>query len=346
MSLMMIIGNTSRKRRLLLQITAVLLCVWMLPSAALCSGAEVEDVVLPEDAEPREFLLPIDFTPGPVPKAEGFSETKDENGKTVRIYEDSTIRAVVSETNWMKTDIWMADIVISDPSQLRTASTGNGADFSRTPADKVIRLAEHMNAVIALNGDSVGAKNEKHNFGVIFRQGRLIDARLDSSGKYRMDILLIDENGDFHGIHAAREGDLDDPSFYDGKKILNVFSFGPILVEDGELVADYQGVDREVGAGGTWMKMRTDEPSQRVVLCQVGPLHYKVISCAGHRSGNRGLSLPEFAEFVASQDVQFAYNMDGGDSSMLYFYRYGKVNLKNTGIRGLWDIVYFASAEQ
>ena len=46
--------------------------------------------------------------------------------------------------------------------------------------------------------------------------------------------LIIDENGDFHGIHAAQAGDLDDPFTFEGKKVMDIFSFGPILVEDGE----------------------------------------------------------------------------------------------------------------
>ena len=332
---------------------AVLLWLLMLPVSAFCTGteAEVVDVDISVDSVSRSYALPIDFSSGSVPKSRGFSESKGENGKTVKIYDDSTIHAEISEGswkgpegNWSGTDVWLADIVISDPSQLRTASMGNEPDFSNKKArGKAVTLAKHMNAVVALNGDSWGA-DEKSGYGVVFRQGQLIAAKLDDSGRHRMDLLLIDENGDFHGIHAAQQGDLDDPSVYEGKRILNVFSFGPILVENGELVTDYQGTDRD--KGGTWMNMRTDLASQRVALCQAGPLHYKIITCAGHRSGNRGLTLPEFAEFVASQDVQFAYNLDGGESSVLYFWEYGKVNMKNTDVRNLWDIIYFASAEQ
>ena len=332
-----------------IRLFAALLSLCLLLPLSAGTEAIVEDIDL---SSPWNYALPIDFSAGAEPKAEGFSQSKDENGGTVRVYEDSTIRAVITETRYFLpgdkagTDIWMADIIISDPSQLRTASTGKGHDFSRVSPEEILPLAKEMKAVVALDGDSVGAKNEKHNFAVIHRQGQTLYTRLDDSGKYRMDLLLIDENGDFHGIHAAKGGDLDDPSVYQGKKIFNVFSFGPILVEDGAVVADYQGVDRARNEGGTWMRMRTNELSQRVALCQAGPLHYQVITCAGHRSGNRGLTLPEFSEYCLAQGVQFAYNMDGGDSSFLYFSGYGKVNMRNTKVRGLWDIVYFASAEQ
>ena len=341
--------------RLPLRVAAFLAAVCLLPSAAF-GLAVVEDIDL---NDPADYLLPLDFSVPPAPKAECFSESKDEQGKKVRVYEDSTIKVVLSETRYFLTekndktgtDIWMADIWISDPSQLRTASFDDNLDFSSAGSKnvrkgKIINLAAHANAVVAVNGDSVGAKEEKNNFGVIFRQGNLIESRLDDKGNYRMDLLIVDENGDFHGIHAAQEGDLDDPYTFEGKKVMDIFSFGPILVENGEAVEDYQGVDRKRSESGTWMKMLSTEDAQRVAVCQVGPLHYMLVASANDR-GNTGLTLRQFADFLVAQGVQFAYNLDGGVSSVLYWSGAGKVNLKSVKQgRDLWDIIYFASAEK
>ena len=340
--------------RLFFRMLAALLAVCFLPSSAL-GLAVVEDVEL---TDPLDYLLPLDFSVPPAPKAENFSESKDEKGKKVRTYEDSTIRVVLSETRYFLTekndksgtDIWMADIYISDPSQLRTASFDDNLDFSSSDSKnvrkgKVVNLANHANAVVAVNGDSVGAKEEKNNFGVVFRQGKLFSNRLDDKGNYRMDLLIIDENGDFHGLHAAQAGDLEDPYVFEGRKVLDIFSFGPILVENGEAVEDYQGVDRKRSEGGCWMKMLSTEDAQRVAVCQVGPLHYMLVASANDR-GNTGLTLREFADFLVSKGVQFAYNLDGGVSSVLYWSGVGKVNLKSVKQgRDLWDIIYFASAE-
>lgn len=341
--------------RLFLRMLAVLLAVCFLPSAAL-GLAVVEDVELTEFGD---YLLPLDFSIPPVPKAEGFSESKDEKGKKVRTYEDSTIRVVLSETRYFLTekndktgtDIWMADIYISDPSQLRTASFDDNLDFSSAGGKnvrkgKIVTLAKRANAIVAVNGDSVGAKEDKHNFGVVFRQGQLIESRLDDKGNYRMDLLIIDQSGDFHGIHAAQAGDLEDPYTIDGKKVLDIFSFGPILVEDGKAVEDYQGVDRKPSDGGCWMKMLSTEDAQRVAICQLGPLHYMLVASANDR-GNTGLTLRQFADYLVSLGATFAYNLDGGNSSVLYYHGAGKVNLKSVKQgRDLWDIIYFASAEQ
>ena len=338
--------------RRFLRFFSVLLALCLLPAAVLAE-AVVEDI---EITEPREYALPVDFSPAPAPKAEGFSESKDEAGKKVRIYEDSTIRVVLSETRYYLTekkdktgtDIWMADIVITDPSQLRTASFDDGYNFvSKRRQGKVVELAKSVNAIVALNGDSWGAKEEKHNFGIVLRQGQLIESRLDEKGNYRMDLLIIDENGDFHGIHAAEAGDLDDPYTFEGKKVLDIFSFGPILVENGEAVEDYRGVDRSAKKkDGFWMNRRSEEDAQRIAVCQVGPLHYMLVASANDH-GNTGLTLRQFADFLVSQGVQFAYNLDGGVSSVLYFHGAGKVNLKSVKQgRSLWDIIYFATAEK
>ena len=94
-----------------------------------------------------------------------------------------------------------------------------------------------------------------------------------------------------------------------------------------------------------WIDMATEQPRQRMCLCQAGPLHYKVICCAGPYRGNTGMTMREFAELAASKDVRVAYNLDGGDSTWLYF-RGQKVNeFGSNSQRKLMDIIYFASAE-
>ena len=154
-----------------------------------------------------------------------------------------------------------------------------------------------------------------------------------------------DENGDFHGIHSAQAGDLDDPSVYKGKKIFNIFAFGPILVENGEALTDFQGADtNQKKLGGTWMNMASQEARTRMAIGQVGPLHYKLFTSVGNYNHHTGLTLVELAAFIASQDVQIAYNLDGGDSARMIFN--GKqVNPKTGDPRALWDMIYFASAE-
>ena len=354
-----------KKNTLIRLLSCLLSVLFLLPAAVLAeSDADVLDITeIDLDTEGKDwsvsdyvFPLDLDYKSNPEAKKDGFTDSKDENGKPVYVYEDSTIRVVVSEIRYFLpggrdtkgTDIWMADIVISDPSQMRTISAGGPFDLKKKSTNKHgVDMAAKVRAVTALSGDSWGA-SEKHGYGVIVRQGELIDCKLDDSGKYVMDVLLIDVNGDFHVIHAAKDGDLENPLEYEGKQIIQGFSFGPVLVENGEAVTEYGGVDRSPSEGGTWMKMNTDIAAQRVAFCQVGPLHYLIAASATERGGNRGLTLPQFAECLASLGVETAYNMDGGFTSLLYFQGHGKdgkINSRSTKVREIWDIVYFISAE-
>ena len=145
------------------------------------------------------------------------------------------------------------------------------------------------------------------------------------------DLLLIDEDGDFHVVFKADAGSQD--GTVNGKRVINAFFFGPALVVDGKTVE-----------GVTGRSMSENEGRQRMCIAQVGPLHYKAICCAGPARGNAGMTLKQFASFVAEQGVQTAYNLDGGDSTMIIF-RNEKINdVQNASTRSISDIIYFASA--
>ena len=58
------------------------------------------------------------------------------------------------------------------------------------------------------------------------------------------------------------------------------------------------------------------------------------------------MTMKQFASLVGTQDVITAYNLDGGDSTWLYF-NGTKVNEYGSFTkRKLADIIYFASAEE
>ena len=291
-------------------------CGFVFPRCAEASLAVEED-------SREHYTLPIDFTPG-MPLNQQFFLSELE-------YEDPTLRVVISKKSVENSyDCWTADIEIADPSQLRTASAdGFDSDALAPPT----RMAERMNAVLAINGDYFSYKG--HDY--VIRQGVTYLNHLNAN----RDILVIDEDGNFHGFLAPDRGDIGDT--VDGRKIINAFSFGPLLVNNGE-----------IRLGGYSLAMADDKPSQRMAIAQVGPLHYRVI-CVGPYNGEskraKGLTLDQFRELVASMpDVQVAYNLDGGDSTFLIMN--GKkinyvenVNARD-GIRndGIADIIYFASA--
>lgn len=295
---------------------------------------EAEPLVLqqPQDFSDKGYLLPIDFSVGPAPKAEGYT--------TPLSYEDSTISVQVTVANTGSCAYWYSDVKIRDASQLRTMSASRSGAFDSENAElRAETLFDRSSAVVMISGDFWGSA-EKRGLGYIVRQGTLFKDNLDEGGRWDsrlMDVLVIDEDGDFHILDRPVRGSIG--GTVNGKRILQAFSFGPALVENGQAFTSFEGEQK-------WIDMSANDRRQRMCICQTGPLSYRMVCCAGPFRGNSGMTLREFADLVASLGVETAYNLDGGDSTSLFFNKGRINNYGSTSQRKLRDIIYFASAEQ
>lgn len=268
-----------------------------------------------DEEDDSHYELPVDFTPGLPLDQRAFSS----DGLA---FEDPTIRVVITTDRLNgKVDCWIADIEIKDPSQLRTMSW-DGFDSVGVGDGEV--MARRANAVLALDGDYFSYKGHD----LIIRQGVTFLNRLRGN----RDILLIDEDGDFHGIEKADNGSVG--TEINGKKIINAFTFGPLLVNNGK-----------IRLGGYDLAMSAEQKCQRMAIAQTGHLKYRVICTGPHKRGSWGLTLEEFRQFVAGMpDVLVAYNLDGGDSTHLMFGGVKINDVENPTPHELADIIYFASA--
>lgn len=287
---------------------AAVLAVLLLCALAACGVAE--------GAGTATYTLPVDFSPGmPLDPANFLSET---------VYEDPTIRVEITPDNDNGRLFWIADIEIADASQLRTVSA-NGFNRSGTEFGHV--LAKRMNAVVAVDGDYYCYTSDTP---LIIRQG--VTYRNKLKKKPGQDVLLIDEDGDFHGVEDAKAGDVGET--VGGKKIINAFHFGPLLVNNGE-----------IRTGKINRHMKPEQRSQRVAIAQTGHLKYRIIVTGPNERGSRALNFEEWRQFVAAMpDIQVAYNLDGGDSAVLVFNGQKVNDPWNENERQLADIIYFASA--
>ncbi len=292
---------------------------WMLLLLALClalSPVFASASMAVDEDDHTHYTLPISDTPGQ-PVDERFFLSNLE-------YEDPTLKFVITSGQWGGCTYWLADIEISDASQLRTTSADGWDSNGVTSAT---RMAQRMNAVLAINGDYFSFRGIDY----VIRMGTSYLNHLRGT----RDVLVIDEDGDFHGFEAPERKDI--PETIDGKKIINGFFFGPLIVNNGKV--------RQGGYSGQWMA--ADTQSQRMAIAQVGHLKYRVI-CVGPPVGKdnpKGLTLEKFRQFVSEmEDVQVAYNLDGGDSTYLIV-NGQKVNYpENSNARDIADIIYFASA--
>ena len=256
--------------------------------------------------------LPVDLTGGkPVNRANYVSATE---------YEDPTLHVVIETGRKDNCDYWVARVTIGHASQLRTAAAGS---FEVEYSMKGQYIAKRQNAVLAIDGDYFSY----YPYGIVLRQGVLYRDKL----RKERDVLAIDEDGDFHIFLVPDKGEV--PAVYNGKKIINAFHFGPALVIDGE-----------VGTLEASYWLAPELKRQRMCIAQTGPLEYMALCCAGPQRGSEGMDLLQFAQLAQELGAVQAYNLDGGDSTIMIFNN-EKVNDKeNQNTRAISDIISFASA--
>ena len=242
--------------------------------------------------------LPIDFTGGFAPLESGYDGDNSYRDPTIQVeitYKD--VKDYVKGYKGRDAGAWIVDVRIGDASQLRTAAA---EAFDKKTTLPVEVIADRLNAVVAFNADYITRQDD----GYVFRQGVLFKDKL----KGKRDLLLIDEDGDFPPVHLPKKGEI--PETVDGKKIINVFCFGPIMVENGEVL--------EKMPNFTYLK--PENYYSRLALCQIGPLHYKVILTTMEQDYTLGLQIKSFAQLCKDEGAITAYNLDGGYSTTLYFH--------------------------
>jgi len=277
--------------------------------------------------------IPLDMTEhGTPPKAEGWIVPNRE-------YEDESIHVVLNERKNYKSKssdggitIRWAVIEIKDPSQLRTALSYDS--FDEKKAATAPEMVAYLNPVVAFNDDYAKMNIFK---GYVIRQGVFCKDDLDEwEEELKQDVLVIDDQGDLSPVLKASSADVQ--AFLKdlearGRKAVNVFTFGPVLVLDGEV----QKIERSTSTHSINLAMA------RTVFCQLDTLKYAVFAADAPQTGY-GINCEELANFIAKTfpDCKIAYNLDGGGSSRLFM---GQKRVNNAqGRREIYGMIYFASA--
>ena len=261
------------------------------------------------------YSLPLDSSPGPVPNPSGYlSETA---------YEDETI-SVRLESRKIGDSVYnIAWVKIAHPSQLRTALAG---PYGAKKRAKPLAMAEAANAVVAINGDYFQYSSR----GYTVRQGETFRK---TAGTKQLDLLIIDEAGDFHIIKKSSKKELAD--FLKGEHTpVNAFTFGPALVKDGQVQTIYNSYG-----------FSPQDRAPRVGIGQLGPLEYVLVMVDGRMDGySRGITIKTLADFMGELNCQQAFNLDGGGSAAMVFAGKYFNRMDDKTARDISDIIYFASA--
>ena len=235
-------------------------------------------------------------------------------------YSDDNIQVSLTEKTVENTQVYIADITVSSSDYLKTAFAQNTYGTNVTAKTSVTAAENH--AILAVNGDYYGANSTGYVIrnGVVYRD----TVREDSSN----GDLAIYKDGSFKVIYEDEISA--DQLVKDG--VVNLLTFGPSLVEDGEITVD---TNSEVG--------QSMASNPRTAIGIIDENHYIIVVSDGRTSESEGLSLYQLAEVMKSYGVKTAYNLDGGGSSTLYFN--GQVINKPTtngtiSERAVSDIVY------
>ncbi|NLX83454.1 MAG: phosphodiester glycosidase family protein [Clostridiales bacterium] len=256
--------------------------------------------------------LPIDFSKGPKPDPNGFSETG---------YVDDSIELRLETISRDGVEYRVAYVTIVHPSQLRTATAGKPGS---NRVALISSMAEKYNAVLAINANYMSNDPVKTSFE--YRMGEKIRNKINRT----KDLLIIDEKGDFHVFVLPKQKDLD-AFFKAGHQIINAFTFGPTLVKDGVM----QTTSKKYGYNPNGR-----EP--RMAIAQMGELSYMMVLAEG-RKGFKGATHQELAQFMSDMGAVQAYNLDGGNSATMVFNGGYCEERTKSSERSQSDMIYFAS---
>ena len=301
---------------------SILLLLTMLVPAAVAE----ETIEIPEAVPANIAPLPMDLTGGYVPNPDCYIAADEANG-ILQGYEDESLTVTVERVKVGDSTFNVARIKIAHPSQLRTGL----ANEKGTKNNKISTMAKNHNAVVAIGGDFFAdAKN-----GYIVRQYK----EFRKSPKSVYDMLLVDNNGDFHIVLRSDAEELKALLTSETLTFPNIFNFGPALVKDGVLLENPQYY---VDNGNKYNTRSTSEP--RCAIAQMGPLHYMFVVVDGRRDDSDGCSTDELAAWMLEQGCQQAYNLDGGNSALMWFGGENYSDKTVKGERSVSDIIYIATA--
>ncbi|MDE5977759.1 MAG: phosphodiester glycosidase family protein [Turicibacter sp.] len=225
-------------------------------------------------------------------------------------YIKDDLKVKLVETRTENQHYWMAEVISSETTPLKGALANDTYNGNK---ETISSMASRLNAVLAINASGFYA-NTNQPMGTVVRNGELIS--LDSG--YTGEILSLQSNGDLNFTTVNSEEE------FQSLDIEQTFTFGPILIRDGEATA-LNDVSRH----------------PRTAIGQLDDNRYILLIVEGRMDGADGMTLKELQEIFLNLGCTTAYNLDGGGSTSLYF-KGRLINTPSDGSeRSVVDMIYF-----
>ena len=240
-------------------------------------------------------------------------------------YEDDSMTVSIEQKQKDGMTYFVCDIKLTSVEQFRTAFAGD--DFKSGIYEAVSDIASRYQPVLAINADFC----RYHRNGVIIRNGEVL--RRQNITKHHL--LIVDQNGDLSAQtdRTGKQGLV--ANKLEQANTWQTFEFGPVLVQNGEAVTL---------PNSFYVNCHDGYYEPRTAIGQLGPLHYIVIVVDGRREGySTGASIPQLQQLFLDEGAEFAFNLDGGGSTTLYF-RGEVINMPSGGKeRSVSDIIMFTA---
>lgn len=242
---------------------------------------------------------------------------------SVNYYLDDTIAAITWKQVFHSAVYTFSEIKIDHPSQFRRflADGKYGSDKQYLTS----QMATSVNAVVASAGDFYKYRSK----GLVVYNGNV--ERFNGTS---LDSCFIDDKGNLlfskAGVLKSEE---ELKQYVADNNIRFSLSFGPILIEDGESkVPGYYPIGE------------IRETFSRAAICQLGELHYLVVTANDEAGYRRFPTLYQFANTLIDQGVKHAYTIDGGQTATIVMNDKVINHVSYGAERYISDIFYFATA--
>ena len=238
-------------------------------------------------------------------------------------YLDDTIAAVTWKQDFHRAVYTFSEIKIEHPSQFRRflADGKYGSDKQYLTS----QMASSVNAVVASAGDFY----KYRQWGLVVYNNKVERFK----GTY-LDSCFIDDKGDLLFV-GARDLKTEEElrEFVVENNVRFSLSFGPILIEDGKSKVPNSYLVGEI-----------TENFSRSAICQLGDLHYLLVTVNDEPGYRKFPSLFKFADTLISQGITHAYTLDGGQTATIVMNDQVVNHVSYGAERYISDIIYFATA--
>ncbi len=226
-----------------------------------------------------------------VPIAQKFADKyTDEVIETENSYSSPDLSITVNEVNDGNVTYYVADIYVRDITCFQTALASDtyGSGFR----DSITGMAALKGALLAVNGDYYGNTSE----GVVIRNGTIYRANptdCDVCVLYWDGTMKVMPGSAFSVEEAVENG------------AWQAWTFGPALLDsNGEILTEFASPSRIISA------------NPRTAIGYYEPGHYCLVVVDG-RGESAGITLPQLSRLFHSLGCTAAYNLDGGNSSIM-----------------------------